>query len=376
MLSRQRDGLLSDGRGEEGQEASVGLDAEGWDSEGDVPLQTEEDFEELDPEEFLEELEELEPDEILEDIEPEELSEELELISDPEPIETSASQVANQEKTGSESLGSELRDLLSGLESFPGPAMNVRDELEEAEFYLQQGLLDDAERVCKRLLDFDPGCAAALRKLSELALLRQEAVSAPAERELFDLAGSMPDEEAWRQNKEMQGLNDADRPKLVGIANDFNNNAASVIDAEDTETHYNLGIAYKEMGLFDDAVAEFEKAMTNPGRLVDSLTLKGTCLVEMGSFDQAEEIFKSGLVYPGLNTAERISLHYELGLLYEAWGRPLEALDSYQSAADADLFFRNVGEKIEALRKNLGLDANTGKEDPGIKGNRSRVSYI
>jgi tetratricopeptide (TPR) repeat protein len=95
-----------------------------------------------------------------------------------------------------------------------------------------------------------------------------------------------------------------------------------------------------------------------------------------GSFDQAERVFKSGLVYPGLNEAERISLHYEMGLLYEAWGRPLEALDSFQSAADADLFFRNVGEKIETLRKALGLDASTGKEDPGVKGNRSRVSYI
>jgi tetratricopeptide (TPR) repeat protein len=116
--------------------------------------------------------------------------------------------------------------------------------------------------------------------------------------------------------------------------------------------------------------------MKNPGRLVDSLTLKGTCLFEKGAFDQAEEVFKSGLVYPGLNAAERISLHYEMGLLYEACGRPLEALDSFQSAADADLFFRNVGEKIEALRKILGLDANTGNEDPGGKGSRSRVSYI
>jgi tetratricopeptide (TPR) repeat protein len=130
------------------------------------------------------------------------------------------------------------------------------------------------------------------------------------------------------------------------------------------------------MGLLDEAVAEFDKAMNNPARLADSLTLKGICLFEKGAFEPAEKVFKSGLLYPGLNSSERISLFYEMGLLYEAWGRPLEALDSFQSAADADLFFRGVGEKIEALRKRLGLDVNAGKEDSGARGDKSRVSYI
>jgi tetratricopeptide (TPR) repeat protein len=368
--------ILDDRGGDDGQEEPVAPGVENWAAEADTPAQIDEDLEELDPEEILEELEELEPEGTLEDIEPEELFDGLELTSDPESLGTLAAEVADQAKTASESLGSELRDLLSGLEPMPRPATNVRDELEEAEFYRQQGLLDDAERVCRRLLDFDPGCAEAQEKLAELAKLRQDTVSAPEERELFDLPGAIREEESWREHEELPGLNEVDRLSLDDVVDDFKKNVETQIDAEDTETHYNLGIAYKEMGLFDDAVAEFDKAMKNPGRLVDSLTLKGTCLFEKGSFDKAEEVFKSGLVYPGLNAAERISLHYEMGLLYEAWGRLLEALDSFQSAADADLFFRNVGEKIETLRKTLGLDANTGKEDPGNKGNRSRVSYI
>ena len=374
-LAIQQDELILDDREGDAREDSVAPGAEDRAAEADVPALTDETPEEFDPEDVLEELEELEPDEILEDIEPEELFEELGLISEPEPLDALGSEAADQAKAASESLGSELRDLLSGLESLPRLAMNVRDELEEAEFYLQQGLLDDAERVCRRLLDVDPGCAEAQGKLAELATLRREAVSASAEHELFDLPGAIRDEEAWREYEEMPGLAEVDHLSFDG-GDDFKKNVETQIDAEDTETHYNLGIAYKEMGLLDDAVAEFDKAMKNSGRLVDSLTLKGTCLFEKGAFDQAEEVFKSGLVYPGLNAAERISLHYEMGLLYEAWGRPLEALDSFQSAADADLFFRNVGEKIEALRKILGLDANTGNEDPGAKGNRSRVSYI
>jgi tetratricopeptide (TPR) repeat protein len=366
-LASQQDELILDDRRGAAQEESVALSGAAWAGEGDVSALTEETSEELDPEEILEELEELEP---------EELFEEFELISDPEPLKAHAAEAAEDAKTASERLGSDLRDLLSGLESLPNPAMNVRGELEEAEFYLQQGLFDDAERICRQLLCVAPGCAEAQGKLAELATLRQEAVIAPAEHKLFDLPVALRNKAGWQGHEVMSGLNEVDHLSLDGIVDDFKMNVETQIDAEDTETHYNLGIAYKEMGLFDDAVAEFDKAMKNPGRLVDSLTLKGTCLFEKGAFDLAEEVFKSGLVYPGLNVAERISLHYEMGLLYEAWGRPLEALDSFQSAADADLFFRNVGEKIEALRKILGLDANTGKEDPGSRGSRSRVSYI
>ncbi|HXV21276.1 MAG TPA: tetratricopeptide repeat protein [Desulfuromonadales bacterium] len=366
-LAIQQDELILDDRRGAAHEESVALSGVAWAGEGDVSALAEENLEELDPEEILEELEELEP---------EELFDELELISDQEPLKTHAAEAAEDAKTASECLGSELRDLLSGLESLPNPAMNARGELEEAEFYLQQGLFDDAERICKQLLCVDPGCAEAQEKLAELATLRQEAVIAPAEHQLFDLPVASRNNEGWQGHAVMSGLDEVDHLGLDGIVDDFKMNVETQIDAEDTETHYNLGIAYKEMGLFDDAVAEFDKAMKNPGRLVDSLTLKGTCLFEKGAFDLAEEVFKSGLVYQGLNAAERISLHYEMGLLYEAWGRPLEALDSFQSAADADLFFRNVGEKIEALRKILGLDANTGKEDPGGRGSRSRVSYI
>jgi tetratricopeptide (TPR) repeat protein len=130
------------------------------------------------------------------------------------------------------------------------------------------------------------------------------------------------------------------------------------------------------MGLLDEAVAEFDKAVINPARRVGCLTLKGICLTEKGSPDLAEEAFKSAMAHPGLNDGERISLLYELGLLYEGWNKPLEALDSFQSVADADLFFRDVGEKVEALRKKLGLDAGEEDGESGPKGDKNRVSYV
>lgn len=337
-------------------------------------LEPEEVLEELEAEEVLEELEELEE---FEELEPAAILEEPEEGPAPEPRDSLATAAVTAVVEAGEGLsGLELGELLSDIEAVVGPAKEVRDELEEAEFYLQQGLLDDAERVCRQLLESDPRCAAAQAKLAELAALRQEAGSPPAEYQLFSLPVETRHEEPPQAPEERMSLDETDRIDLDGVFDEFKIGVETPIDIEDTETHYNLGIAYKEMGLLDDAVAEFDKAMKNPVRLADSLTLKGTCLFEKGTFDQAEEVFKNGLAYPDLNPAERTSLHYEMGLLYEAWDRPLEALDSFQSAADADPFFRNVGEKVEALRKTIGLDAGDGKEETGAKGNKSRVSYV
>lgn len=327
---------------------------------------------ELEPAEVLEdieELEELEPAEDLDGLASAELLPWRETPFAPEPVFV-------EDESGGGLSGFEIDGLLSDLESVTGTAKNIRDELGEAEFYLQQGLFADAERVCRQILEFDSSCSAAREKLAWLAAQRQEAVKPPAEYELFGLTSNVKTGEDQPPTAELTLQNAADRVIHADVFEEFKIGAETPIDVEDAESHYNLGIAYKEMGLLDEAVAEFDKAMKNPARMVDSLTLKGICLFEKGDFEPAEKVFKSGLLYPALSAIERISLFYEMGLLYEAWGRPLEALDSFQAAADADLFFRGVGEKIEALRKTLGLDVKAGKEDSGARGDKSRVSYI
>ena len=165
-------------------------------------------------------------------------------------------------------------------------------------------------------------------------------------------------------------------PLVEDLLKEFQKGVREHLDEKDFETHYNLGIAYKEMGLLDEAVAEFDKALHNPARRLGCLILKGICLVEKGAFDQAEAAFKSGMAHPGLSEGERISLLYELGLLYEGWNKPLEALDSFQSVVDADLFFRDVGEKVAVLRKKLGMEAGEDEDESGPKGDKNRVSYV
>lgn len=255
-------------------------------------------------------------------------------------------------------------DMADVLEPEGAPTyIDLRSELEEAEFYLQQGLLEDAERICRSVLRDHPDNKEVLTKLSEIEKSRQTAPAAPSSEQLFDLEGELAGEDLPLLEEEIGAFADSQR----GIE--------TPIDVEDTESHYNLGIAYKEMGLLDEAIAEFDKAVNNPSRRVGCLTLKGICLAEKGAFDPAEEVFKSAMAHPGLSDGERISLLYELGLLYEGWDKPLEALDSFQSVADADLFFRDVGEKVEFLRKGLGLGAGDESESRP-KGDKDRVSYV
>ena len=151
--------------------------------------------------------------------------------------------------------------------------------------------------------------------------------------------------------------------------------AVSAAPDEDAQSHFDLGIAYKEMGMFAEAINEFASAARDPSRLLDCLILKGQCLVQWGELVAAEAAFKEALANPSLTDAVRIALRYELGLLYESSARPLEALESFEFVAGRDQFFRDVADKQKDLRRLLGLDEETlppAGEHPG----RDRISYL
>lgn len=359
-------------------DTGLGLESSTTPAVDEAAIEAEAYFPSNDPVDDLEELEELVEFDAIEEIE------ELTGVDSPDNIAAvmpGAGQPADKHSGEAFDGGLtnlELGELLSDLESVTEPP-NLRDELDEAEFYLQQGLLDDAERVCRQILEFDTSCSAAREKLNEAASRRRAATGSGLDWKSMPSPADVAPVKKTTDLPLSDGLVTQTRGDGLGQDDGFDAfriGAETPIDIEDTETHFNLGIAYKEMGLFDEAVAEFDKALKNPGRMVDSLVLKGSCLFIKGDFAQAEKVFKCGLTYSGLNADERLSLNYEMGLLYETWGRPLEALDSFQLVADVDLFFRDVGDKIEELRKTLGLDVNAGKDDPGAGGSRGRVSYI
>ena len=124
------------------------------------------------------------------------------------------------------------------------------------------------------------------------------------------------------------------------------------LDHEDTETHYNLGIAFKEMGLYDDAIAEFQAASRDPRRKLDCMTLQGICCRDKGDVTRAEGVLKKGIALaargvPGEGPAP---LQYELALLYELAGRVEEALLLYRQIEGVAPGFRDTVMRMAVLR--------------------------
>ncbi len=120
-------------------------------------------------------------------------------------------------------------------------------------------------------------------------------------------------------------------------------------EQDDAETHYNLGIAYREMGLQDEALKEFRLSANDSDRKLDSLTLQGLCFRDQGKFADAEELFAALLSLDSLDSDRLLALRYELGLLFESAGRKGEALQVFREIFGTNPGFRDTMQKITIL---------------------------
>ena len=123
---------------------------------------------------------------------------------------------------------------------------------------------------------------------------------------------------------------------------------------EDTDTHYDLGIAYREMGLIDDAISEFEVAMRAKDKRALCHMMIGLIHMDRQDFSKAVEQFSSGLLVEGLQDQEAINIRYELGAAHEAADQLPQALDAYLQVARLSPRFRDVSNKVKELRATLG----------------------
>ncbi|RNC68606.1 MAG: tetratricopeptide repeat protein [Desulfuromonadales bacterium] len=142
-----------------------------------------------------------------------------------------------------------------------------------------------------------------------------------------------------------------DKYGLEGLFSAFKKGVGEQLGQDDTESHYNLGIAYKEMGLYDDAVNEFQAASRDPRRRVDCITLQGICYREKGEPSRAEALFSMGLQLPGLSDEERLCLKYELALLHETAANYEKALTEFRVIYALNPDFRDTVRKIARLQR-------------------------
>ena len=121
------------------------------------------------------------------------------------------------------------------------------------------------------------------------------------------------------------------------------------IEETDFQSHYDLGVAFKEMGLLDEAIAEFQKALRAPdGRLRTSEAL-GMAFFEKGQFAVSETVLRRAVDGDSDGDEAKIGLLYWLGRALEAQGKGAAAIASYERAMAVDIRFMDLGERIQRL---------------------------
>lgn len=252
-----------------------------------------------------------------------------------------------------------------------GPDLSsLSSELEEIDFFISveafddaRGLINDAisrfgdhPLVMERQHEIDDKTQAADRRRMSFSG-EPDAPEAKSDDELledgggfFDLAAELNEE--LFEEEEVAEVNDATSQEEIQsveeLFEEFKKGVDEQIDEEDHQTHYDLGIAYKEMGLLDEAINEFERAQRGAGRLLECATMIGNCLIELGRTQDVADLYEKTLENE-LTDKEMVVVHYELGRAYESLGNVEKALSSFLEVKKTDPNYRDLEERIEAL---------------------------
>jgi tetratricopeptide (TPR) repeat protein len=133
------------------------------------------------------------------------------------------------------------------------------------------------------------------------------------------------------------------------ILEQFKRGIEENLDSDDYEAHYDLGVAFKEMGLLDEAIAEFQKALRAPeGRLRTSEAL-GVAFFEKQQFAVSEAVLRRAVDAVEGGDEAKIGLIYWLGRALEAQGKDGDAITSYERAMAVDIRFMDLGERVHRL---------------------------
>lgn len=247
-----------------------------------------------------------------------------------------------------------------------------------ADVLLRTEQIDKARTIYERVLDLSPdepraragvqtvGLTTAPAHLTPLGNHRVSGStpaprnSRPVRRETTPAAGGfvnlgdlLRDDEAPRDTRmvvpehEPTGDEEAD---FADMLRKFKQGIAENVDPQDHQSHYDLAIAFKEMGLIDEAIGEFQRALGGASNRLPAYEMLGQCFMEKGQFKLAASILSRAL-------AERASDEQLVGVLYllgraaEALGNGQDALSYYQRVFVVDINFRDISQRMTEVER-------------------------
>jgi tetratricopeptide (TPR) repeat protein len=266
----------------------------------------------------------------------------------------------------------------------------LNQELESVDFYIAQGYIDiaiDTLDMLERQFGQRESIDARRKALAGGESSAEEAAGETVNFSMGELSSPPPAEDARRdeandffmmaetEERESEGASDfafsaPDAPTSEATPGGIDSGLAAIFDefreaveddepasgGGDYETHYNMGIAYKEMDLSDQAVEEFQQAaaLVSPqdgtDRYLQCCNMLGHCFMQKRMSRLAIMWFKKGLEAPGHTEDEYQALRFELGLAHEQAGDIDAAIDVFSEVYGVSVSYRGVGEKLRELQ--------------------------
>jgi tetratricopeptide (TPR) repeat protein len=177
---------------------------------------------------------------------------------------------------------------------------------------------------------------------------------AAANDDFIDLGSMVRDEEPHTRDTRMrvnrrEPKDQDEQREFHEILEQFKKGIDQNLDSDDYQSRYDLGVAFKEMGLLDEAISEFQKALRAPeGRLRTSEAL-GQAFFEKGQYAACETVLRKAVESLDEGDDAKIGLLYWLGRASEALGKEADAIKSYERAMVVDIRFMDLSERMQRL---------------------------
>jgi tetratricopeptide (TPR) repeat protein len=182
---------------------------------------------------------------------------------------------------------------------------------------------------------------------------RSEPAAVASDEGFVDLGSMLRDEKGPRDTRmrvnRREPKDEDEQREFHEILEQFKRGIDENLESDDYQSHYDLGVAFKEMGLLDEAIAEFQKALrASEGRLRTSEAL-GMAFFEKGQYAVCETVLRRAVEGLDGSDESKIGLLYWLGRASEALGKKAEAMASYERAVAVDIRFLDLSQRIHRL---------------------------
>jgi pilus assembly protein FimV len=221
------------------------------------------------------------------------------------------------------------------------PPVLSRDEIESE---LLSALPDDEEEEAASSAPPPPPAAPLVAFEPPMSVGEESLFS--EEGDFFDLAAELESE--LGEEGEDVSLSEEEQ-SLEEIFKEFKKGVEQQLDSEDYDTHYNLGIAYKEMGLIDESISEFQLASKDPKRAVECASMLGLCFLEKGMPQLAIKWYRKGLEMPEITEEEHVGLLYDLGSAYMEVGDTDNAQKAFVEVYGLNGNYRDIVSRMKQL---------------------------